>query len=196
MDGDHHAADRERREAGEGGVNCPLVACFDPGYANFGWGLVEGRRVERCGVLFTPAGMDIGKRLDAVAEQAGTVIDSVGVDVVAAEEQWRVQVGKMAHGKTTHNALWQAQVVGILRGIASWRNIPFLLVTPDQLRKSVGCSSKATKNAILTAVQRTCTGQLPRLKKHNHAADAIAVGVAAGLMTRTRQLAIGEDKRG
>jgi len=170
-------------------MTVPLVAAFDPGYANLGWAIVCGREALHWGVLRTPAKMPIDERLDAVADEVWRVLHIASPACVGIEEQWRAQVGRMAKGGTTHRALWQQQAVGIIRALARVAGLPVFWITPARVKSAVGCRASADKRIILRAVQMTCTSAagLPKLQKDEHAADAIAVGVAAGMVARVNR---------
>ena len=93
-------------------------------------------------------------------------------DFMAIEYQGRASFGHSQRGTTSYKAGGAEAIENMARGLAVAHGIPVQGVTPQDVKKAVGCSSRAEKKQIITAVRRI-TGITGKLNEHE--ADAVAI---------------------
>jgi len=148
-----------------------IVLGIDPGTASTGYGVVYGRgstlRALEAGVIETPAGMALERRLADIHEQVGELIDRHGVDALAIEE--------LFFGANVRTAFAVGQARGVVLLAAGQRGTPSLSYTPQQVKAAVCGHGRADKGQVGRMVQRLLA--LPEVPRPDHAADALAVAV-------------------
>lgn len=148
-----------------------IVLGIDPGLANTGYGVVE-RRSGRLlaldgGVIQTPAGAPLERRLADVHAAIAALLDEHAPDAVALEELY--------FGQNVRTAFAVGHARGAAMLAAGQRGAPCASYTPQQVKAAVCGSGRAPKEQVARMVQTLLA--LPRLPRPDHAADALAVAM-------------------
>jgi len=148
-----------------------IVLGIDPGVANTGYGVVaqhQGRMLALDGgVVETSAGVDPGRRLAAIHQRIGELIDEYKPDALALEDVY--------FGANARSAFAVGQARGVVMLAAGQRSIPTASYTPQQVKGAVCGNGRAPKDQVQRMVQTLLA--LPELPKPDHAADALAVAI-------------------
>jgi crossover junction endodeoxyribonuclease RuvC len=146
------------------------VLGLDPGSRKTGYGVAErhGNRF-RClahGAVAPPARMDLPRRLHAIADRVGALIDAHRPDVVAVEEAF------------FHESVRSTLVLGHVRGallvVAVGHGVEVAEYSPREIKQSVTGSGGAAKEQVAFMVRRLL-GLEAALTPD--AADALAVAL-------------------
>jgi crossover junction endodeoxyribonuclease RuvC len=164
-----------RRKASDARRRIPavyvIVLGIDPGVANTGYGVVAQHRGRMLaldgGVVETPAGLDAGRRLAAIHERVGALMDEYRPDALALEDVY--------FGANTRSAFAVGQARGVVLLAAGQRAIPTASYTPQQVKGAVCGNGRAAKDQVQRMVQTLLA--LPELPRPDHAADALAVAI-------------------
>jgi crossover junction endodeoxyribonuclease RuvC len=148
------------------------VLGVDPGLTRCGLGVVDGgvgRRAAlvECGVVRTPAGVDVPERLCAVHDGIESWIDRHRPDAVAVEK-----VFSQANVRTVMGTA-QAGAVAIV--LAARRGLPVGLYTPSEVKAAVTGSGRADKPQVTFMVTRLLA--LAAAPRPADAADALALAL-------------------
>jgi crossover junction endodeoxyribonuclease RuvC len=148
-----------------------VVLGIDPGTAHTGYGVVAhhaGRLVALDGgVIDTPAGLPLPRRLVAIHSRVSTLLDEHAPDALAVEELY--------FGANAHSALAVGQARGAVLLAAGQRGVPVASYTPQQIKGAVCGSGRAAKDQVQRMVQALLA--LAELPRPDHAADALAVAI-------------------
>jgi crossover junction endodeoxyribonuclease RuvC len=148
-----------------------IVLGIDPGVANTGYGVVaqhQGRMLALDGgVVETSAGLDAGRRLAAIHERIGRLIDEYRPDALALEDVY--------FGANARSAFAVGQARGVVMLAAGQRGVPTASYTPQQVKGAVCGNGRAPKEQVQRMVQTLLA--LPELPRPDHAADALAVAI-------------------
>jgi crossover junction endodeoxyribonuclease RuvC len=148
-----------------------IVLGIDPGVANTGYGVVvqhKGRMLALDGgVVETAAGLDAGRRLAAIHERVGALMDEYRPDALALEDVY--------FGTNARSAFAVGQARGVIILAAGQRQIPTASYTPQQVKGAVCGNGRAAKDQVQRMVQTLLA--LPELPRPDHAADALAVAI-------------------
>jgi len=151
-----------------------IVLGIDPGTASTGYGVVAndparpGRlRALDGGVIETPAGLPLERRLAAIHARACELIDEHAPTAVALEDLY--------FGANARSALAVGQARGVVLLAAGQRGLPCSSYTPQQVKSAVCGSGRAEKAQVQEMVQRLLS--LTALPQPDHAADALAVAI-------------------
>jgi crossover junction endodeoxyribonuclease RuvC len=148
-----------------------IVLGIDPGVAHTGYGVVaqhQGRLLALDGgVVDTAPGLDAGRRLVAIHERVGALLDEHRPDAVALEELY--------FGANAHSAFAVGQARGVAMLAAGQRGIPCASYTPQQVKSAVCGNGRAAKDQVQRMVQALLA--LTELPRPDHAADALAVAI-------------------
>lgn len=149
-----------------------IILGIDPGTATTGFGVVKKENGKLSmidyGVVSTPAGVEMGKRLVMLADDLDQLIKSHKPDIVAVEKLY------FATNVTTAMAVSQARGV-ILYVIASHGLTPREF-TPLQIKSAVTGNGQAKKPQVQEMVMRLL--KLDQLPQPDDAADALAIAIA------------------
>lgn len=151
--------------------NQMVVIGIDPGLANTGYGVVESRGNALLaldgGVIETPAGTPLERRLASIADRVGELIVQHSPAAMAIESIY--------FGKNAESAFQVGQSRGAVVCEAGRAQIPVISYTPQQIKLSVCGSGAAGKLQVqqMVAALLDLPGELPP----DHAADALAVGI-------------------
>jgi crossover junction endodeoxyribonuclease RuvC len=148
-----------------------IVLGIDPGVANTGYGIVaqhKGRMLALDGgVVETSPGHDAGRRLAAIHERIGALLDEYRPDALALEDVY--------FGANARSAFAVGQARGVVMLAAGQRGVPCASYTPQQVKGAVCGNGRAAKEQVQRMVQTLLA--LPALPKPDHAADALAVAI-------------------
>lgn len=141
------------------------VLGIDPGIANLGWAVLDGRRIVACGVIKTQPKQQHDARLFAIYTELENIVD-----------KYDLFAGHMANERMPYGAKLQAasgigEVIGVLGLLASFYQMRRFEYSPMAAKKDATGSGKATKDDIIQhARDLGWEGQLVE-----HSADAIAI---------------------
>jgi len=149
-----------------------LVLGIDPGTATTGFGLVyesdDGSlRMEACGVIRTPAGMDMAFRLRFLYQEIDKLI------LLHRPDQGAVEKLYFQRNVTTALSVGQARGV-ILLALAN-HSVPITEYTPLEVKQAATGYGKAGKKQVQSMVQSLL--QLDAIPQPDDAADALAVAI-------------------
>jgi crossover junction endodeoxyribonuclease RuvC len=148
-----------------------IVLGIDPGTASTGYGLVHGDRSRLSaledGVIRTPAGTPLERRLADIHARVGELLDVHRPEAVAIEELY--------FGANARTAFAVGQARGVVLLAAGQRGIPSRSYTPQQVKGAVCGHGRAGKEQVGRMVARLLG--LPAPPAPDHAADALAVAI-------------------
>jgi crossover junction endodeoxyribonuclease RuvC len=162
-----------------------IVLGIDPGLANAGYGVVArrggsgtqsgglgsgalGRLVALDGgVIDTPAGLPIERRLAKIYARALELLDVHGCTAMAVEQLY--------FGQNVQTAFAVGHARGVAMLAAGQRGVPCFSYTPQRVKSAVCGNGRAPKDQVARMVQ-TLLG-LSELPTPDHASDALAVAV-------------------
>jgi crossover junction endodeoxyribonuclease RuvC len=151
-----------------------IVLGIDPGTASTGYGVVaqDPARPNRMvaldgGVIETPAGLPLERRLATIHERVAALIDEHEPVALAVEDLY--------FGANAPSALAVGQARGVVLLAAGQRGVPCSSYTPQQVKGAVCGSGRAAKDQVQQMVQRLLA--LPEPPHPDHAADALAVAI-------------------
>jgi crossover junction endodeoxyribonuclease RuvC len=144
---------------------------IDPGTASTGYGVVARRRDRLValdgGVIETPAGQALERRLATIHARVVELIDAHAPDVVALEELY--------FGANVRSAFSVGHARGAALLAAGQRTLPCRGYTPQQVKGAVCGSGRAPKEQVQRMVAALLA--LPEPPRADHAADALAVAI-------------------
>jgi crossover junction endodeoxyribonuclease RuvC len=147
------------------------VLGIDPGLASTGFGVVlrRGGRLAALdgGVVATPAGGAIERRLATLHERMAQLLAEHAPDAVALEALY--------FGRNARSAFAVGQARGVVMLAAGQRGVRCFSYTPQQVKGAVCGSGRAGKGQVQRMVQTLLA--LPELPRPDHAADALAVAI-------------------
>jgi crossover junction endodeoxyribonuclease RuvC len=148
-----------------------IVLGIDPGLANAGYGVVarRGRRLAALdgGVIDTPAGLPIERRLATMHGRVLELIDEHGCTAMALEQLY--------FGQNVQTAFAVGHARGVTMLAAGERGLPCFSYTPQRVKSSVCGNGRAAKDQVARMVQTLLS--LPELPVPDHASDALAVAL-------------------
>jgi crossover junction endodeoxyribonuclease RuvC len=160
-----------------------VVMGIDPGAANLGFGIVrvEGNRMVALdgGVVETPAGVPIERRLERIHSSLSELIAWHEPDAMAIEDVY--------FGKNVRTAMAVGQASGVAMLSAAQRGVGCFAYTPQAIKMAV-CGSGAAGKKQVQRMVGTLLG-LPEPPAPDHAADALAVAICHGGGTGHRRAA-------
>jgi crossover junction endodeoxyribonuclease RuvC len=148
-----------------------IVLGIDPGTADTGFGVVESHgpqlRALEEGVIKTPAGAPLERRLADIHSAVGDLLDRHRPDAVAVEELY--------FGANARTAFAVGQARGVVLLAAGQRGIESRSYTPQQVKGAVCGHGRADKHQVATMVTRLLGLGAP--PSCDHASDALAVAI-------------------
>jgi crossover junction endodeoxyribonuclease RuvC len=148
-----------------------VVLGIDPGTASTGFGVVEssGSRLRALadGVIRTPAGVPLERRLADIHARAIELLEAFTPDAVAIEELY--------FGANARTAFAVGQARGVVLLAAGQRAIPSRSYTPQQVKGAVCGHGRAGKEQVARMVARLLGMAEPPAAEHS--ADALAVAI-------------------
>ena len=162
---------------------------IDPGIATIGFGLVESQRGQAnmltYGVISTPAGLPLSKRLYQIDRDMEELIGKLKPDVIAVEELFfntNITTGiAVAHGR------------GVLLCAAERCGIPLYEYTPSQVKLAVTGYGKAEKRQVMDMTRRLL--KLNAVPRPDDAADALALALCHARSFTSRLPQTGDVKQ-
>lgn len=149
------------------------VLGIDPGTATTGFGLVAGSPgasdayLVDCGVVTTPAHMDMSRRLVELHDGLRQLIAELQPDACAVEELF------FNTNATTVISVSQAR--GVILLTAAQASIPVFEYTPLQVKQALTGYGRADKRQVQSMVQLLLNLAVP--PKPDDAADAVAIAL-------------------
>ena len=147
---------------------------IDPGYGITGFGLVEADRntfrLERCGAITTPAGVDFSARLEMIYNDMTQLLAMTKPDVVAIEE--------LFFGQNATTGIGVAQSRGVILLAIRPAGLEVYSYKPMQVKQAVVGYGNATKHQVQDMTRRLL--HLNAMPKPDDAADAIAIALCHG----------------
>jgi crossover junction endodeoxyribonuclease RuvC len=148
-----------------------IVLGIDPGTASTGYGVVarQGGRLVALdgGVISTPAGLELARRLAAIHRRVGELLDEHGPDALALEELY--------FGANVKTAFAVGHARGAAMLAAGEHDVPCHGYTPQQVKSAVCGAGRAGKEQVQHMVGALLALDEP--PRPDHAADALAVAV-------------------
>lgn len=157
---------------------------LDPGLAILGFGTIVCQKAEKIavgaqpmadtmqlldfGVIKTPAGTDLGKRLCTIYDDLHTLMEQHEPDLVAIEKLFFYRMS---------STITVAQARGVLMLVLAQHDLPMVEFTPAQIKQALTGYGNADKREVQEAVARELN--LERIPKPDDAADALAVALTA-----------------
>lgn len=148
-----------------------IILGLDPGLARLGFGVIKCHNeteVETVdfGVIQTPAGEEMGRRLKTIYEDLHVLIDTFKPDFAAVEKLFFYRMG---------NTIIVAQARGVLTLVLAQRELASLEFTPAQIKQALTGYGNAKKLEVQEAVARELN--LEEIPKPDDAADGLAVAL-------------------
>ena len=148
------------------------VLGVDPGLTRCGIGLVDGAPgrpldLVHVGVIRTPPGAELGRRLTDIADALAELIETYRPDVVAVERVFSQQ--------NLRTVMGTAQVSGLAVVAATRAGARVALHTPTEVKAAVTGSGAAQKAQVATMVTRLL--RLDAIPKPADASDALALAI-------------------
>lgn len=144
---------------------------IDPGYAIVGFGVLETQRgtniLHRCGVITTPAGLPMPKRLLQIGEDLEVLIHQFQPDELAVEE--------LFFNTNVTTAIGVSQARGVILYTAEKLGVPVYEYTPLQVKQAVAGYGRAEKRQVMEMTKRLL--RLSEVPKPDDAADAVAIAL-------------------
>ena len=148
-----------------------LILGIDPGIATIGFGLVASGRGQvkmiRYGVITTPAGIPLSKRLFQIESDMETLIGQLHPDAISVEELFfnnNITTGiAVAHGR------------GVILYAAEKCGVPLFEYTPSQVKQAVVGYGKAEKRQVMDMTRRLL--KVDAVPRPDDAADALALAI-------------------
>ena len=148
-----------------------VILGIDPGIATVGFGIVESHRSQcraiQYGVLSTPAGLPLSRRLTMIYEDMQELIHTFHPDEMAVEELFfntNLTTGiAVAHGR------------GVILLALRRSGVPIYEYTPLQVKQAVVGYGRAEKRQVIDMVRRILN--MKNAPKPDDAADAVAIAL-------------------
>ncbi len=144
---------------------------IDPGIGRTGWGIitVNGSQltVNGFGCIETPAGMEIGRRLNDVYDQVVGLLDEYKPEGVGIEE--------LFFNTNTKTAFVVGQARGVMMLAVAQRKLPLAVYTPLQVKIAVTGYGRAEKRQVGQMVKTLL--KLDSIPKLDDTTDALAIAI-------------------
>jgi crossover junction endodeoxyribonuclease RuvC len=154
------------------------VLGIDPGTARLGWGVVEHNRGESSlvdfGALYTPAGMSEPERLALLYDELMQIRETFRPDAAAVE--------KLYFGQNSRTAMLVGQARGIVMLALAKGRLPYVEMSPAEVKKAVVGYGRADKRQVQLMVQRLL--RMDEYPKPDDAADALAIAICGAEFLR------------
>ena len=159
-----------------------IILGIDPGVATIGFGVVRADRQKntllRYGVITTPPGIPLSRRLLQISEDMEELIHTFHPDEMAVEELF------FSKNVTTGIQVAHARGVILLSAIKYCGRL--FEYTPNQIKQALTGYGKADKIQMMHVVQSIL--RLKQLPRPDDAADALAVALCHAHTSRFGQL--------
>ena len=144
---------------------------IDPGVATIGFGVIDAdratHRLVQYGVITTPAGLPLSRRLLQISEDMSQLMTTFAPDEVAVEELFfskNITTGiAVAHGR------------GVVLLEVERAGVPLYEYTPMQVKQAVVGYGAADKKQVMLMTQRLL--KMKQIPRPDDAADALAIAI-------------------
>ncbi|MBQ9975065.1 MAG: crossover junction endodeoxyribonuclease RuvC [Clostridia bacterium] len=157
-----------------------IILGIDPGIATVGWGVVARDRGSfryiDCGIISTPAGMRVERRLFLIHQALSDIIKRYTPDEISIEELFF-----HSNQKTVINV---AQARGVILFTAEENSLPIYEYTPLQVKQSIVGYGRAEKKQVMEMTKVFL--HLDRVAKPDDAADALALAICHGNSSQSK----------
>ena len=178
-----------------------IILGIDPGFANFGWAVVQFEKAQpprllASGVIRTDARAGRLTVSESNAQRCGQIADAL-VDIMDNWRPWIIGTEAQSWTRRHKADVQVAQAFGIIFALAGVDGCPVVHLPPQVVKQKICGVKSATKQQIQDALADRLVdygptiGQIPKTTRH-HAADAAAVALAA----QTSDLALALVRRG
>ena len=144
---------------------------IDPGVATVGFGIISeangALKLNRYGVISTPAGMRLALRLKQINNDITELIKMFKPDAIVVEQLF------FNKNLKTAISVSHGRAAVILAGEA--HGVPMFEYTPLQVKKAVVGYGQATKKQVMEMVRRLL--EMEQAPKPDDAADALAIAI-------------------
>jgi crossover junction endodeoxyribonuclease RuvC len=154
------------------GIDPGLLVC---GYASLEVGPDSEKLIE-AGVIRTPADLALEQRLDRIAGDTASLLESLRPDVVAVEELY----SHYAHPKT---AILMGHARGVILQKCAEAAIEVRSFSATRIKKSITGNGRASKEQMQRTIQTVLC--LPALPEPSDVADAIAAALCCANSTKS-----------
>lgn len=153
-----------------------IILGIDPGFADTGYGLIKknGNHLSfiSAGSIKTPSRQNFADRLNTIYKNINKLIEEYQPDLVGVE--------KLYFAKNVKTALDVGQARGVIMLALAQNKVPFLELTPLQVKQSISASGAASKRQVGLMVKTIlCLKSVP---EPDDAADALAVAIGASFI--------------
>ena len=156
------------------GESALRILGIDPGVATIGFGVIDADRTHQqlvqYGVITTPAGLPLSRRLLQISEDMRELLDAFSPDEVAVEELF------FSKNITTGIAVAHGRGVVLLEVERS--GVPLYEYTPMQVKQAVVGYGGADKKQVMLMTQRLL--KMKQIPRPDDAADALAIAICHG----------------
>ena len=157
-----------------------IILGIDPGIATVGWGVVACERGSfryiDCGIISTPAGMRVERRLFLIHQALTDIIKRYTPNEMSVEELFYQN-----NQKTVINV---AQARGVILLTAEENSIPISEYTPLQVKQAIVGYGRAEKKQVMEMTRIFL--HLDRVVKPDDAADALALAICHGQSSHSK----------
>ncbi|MCL5117068.1 MAG: crossover junction endodeoxyribonuclease RuvC [Firmicutes bacterium] len=147
------------------------VLGVDPGTATLGWGIIDHQgsvtRAVAYGALLTAADLPPEVRLRELYDGLVTIRDTYQPEAAAVE--------KLYFGQNSRTALAVGQARGIVLLVLAQGRIPYVEMSPAEVKQAVTGYGRAEKKQVQLMVQRLLG--LKEYPKPDDVADALAIAI-------------------
>ena len=164
-----------------------IILGLDPGTATTGYGLIRvlGNRFQMLeyGVITTPAGLEMEKRLAIIYDSLKILIDKWKPQQVAIEE--------LFFNQNITTAITVGQARGVLLLCCAKHNLPVAEYTPLEVKQALVGYGRADKKQIQQMLKMFLN--LPEIPKPDDAADGLAIAICHAHYYQTNIRRIAHD---
>lgn len=148
-----------------------IILGIDPGIATVGYGVLEYEKTKfrflDCGIISTPPGIAVEKRLDMVYCGITALTNKYKPDTISVEELFF-----NTNQKTAVNV---CQARGVILLAAERQKVPIFEYTPLQVKQAVVGYGRAEKRQVMEMVKIIL--KLDKIPRPDDAADALALAI-------------------
>ncbi len=143
-----------------------IIIGIDPGLAKTGFGVIDGARCIRYGVIGTPPDAPIQRRLWTIFHEIKTIFDAHKPDELAIE--------RLFFSRNVSSAIEVSHARGVILLAASEYDLDVAEYTPNQVKQAVTGSGRADKKQVQKMVRAML--EIDEVMPVD-AADAVAVAL-------------------
>jgi len=157
-----------------------VILGIDPGVATTGYGVIKfSESGESCifvyGIISSSARERFSKRLLKIYQELKKIIKKYKPDLLAIENIY--------FAKNAKTAINVGKAIGVILLLGEEKKIPFLELTPLQVKQSLTGFGRADKAQVQNMVKRLLG--LSKIPKPDDAADALAMALTAHQYNKT-----------